>query len=73
MSQIPWTEEPGGLQSVGSQRLRRDLAAKQQQRNYNSQDTVSNSSLLLNCDLPGIRFLVPSMVPGIEELDATWQ
>ena len=21
---IPWTEEPGGLQSVGSQRLRRD-------------------------------------------------
>ena len=21
---IPWTEEPGGLQSMGSQRLRRD-------------------------------------------------
>ena len=21
---IPWTEEPGGLQSVGSQRVRRD-------------------------------------------------
>ena len=27
---IPWTEEPGGLQSTGSQRLRQDLAAKQQ-------------------------------------------
>ena len=27
---IPWTEEPGGLQSMGSQRVRRNLAAKQQ-------------------------------------------
>ena len=25
---IPWMEEPGGLQSVGSQRVRHDLAAK---------------------------------------------
>ena len=23
---VPWTEEPGGLQSMGSQRVRRDLA-----------------------------------------------
>ena len=28
---IPWTEEPGGLQSKGSQRVRRDLVTKQQQ------------------------------------------
>ena len=28
---IPWTGEPGGLQSMGSQRVRHDLAAKQQQ------------------------------------------
>ena len=27
---IPWTEEPGGLQSLGSQRVRHDLATKQQ-------------------------------------------
>ena len=27
---IPRTEEPGGLQSVGSQRVRHDLATKQQ-------------------------------------------
>ena len=27
---IPWTEEPGGLQSTGSQRVGRDLATKQQ-------------------------------------------
>ena len=30
---IPWTEEPGGLQSKGSQRVVRILAIKQQQRN----------------------------------------
>ena len=29
--EIPWTEEPGGLQSTGSQRFRQDLATKQQQ------------------------------------------
>ena len=29
--EIPWTEESGGLQSVESQRVRHDLAAKQQQ------------------------------------------
>ena len=23
---VPWTEEPGGLQSMGSQRVRHDLA-----------------------------------------------
>jgi len=26
--EIPWTEEPGGLQSTGSQKVRPDLAAK---------------------------------------------
>ena len=29
--EIPWTEEPGRLQSFGSQRVGRDLATKQQQ------------------------------------------
>ena len=29
--EIPWTEEPDGLQSVGSQRVRYDLLTKQQQ------------------------------------------
>ena len=28
---IPWTEEPGGLQSMGSQRVRYHLESKQQQ------------------------------------------
>ena len=29
--EIPWKEEPGGLQSMGSQRVGHDLAAKQKQ------------------------------------------
>ena len=28
--EIPWTEEPGRLQFMGSQRVRHDLATKQQ-------------------------------------------
>ena len=28
--EIPWTEEPGGLQSTGLQRVGQDLATKQQ-------------------------------------------
>ena len=31
--ETPWTEEPGGLQSMGSQRVGHDLATKQQQLN----------------------------------------
>ena len=29
--EIPWAEEPGGLQSMGSQTVRYDSAAEQQQ------------------------------------------
>ena len=31
-SEIPWTEEPDGVQSMGSQRVGHDLATKQQQQ-----------------------------------------
>ena len=30
--EIPWTEEPGGLQSMGSQRVGNNLAMEQQQQ-----------------------------------------
>ena len=30
--EIPWTEEPGGLQSMGKQGVRHDLVTKQQQQ-----------------------------------------
>ena len=29
---IPWTEEPGGLQSMGSQRIGHDLPTEKEQR-----------------------------------------
>ena len=28
--EIPWTEDPGGLQSMGSRRVKQDLVTKQQ-------------------------------------------
>ena len=34
---IPWTEEPGGLQSLGSQRVRHNWATKQQQHSHSGQ------------------------------------
>ena len=34
---IPWTEEPGELQSMGSQRVGHDLATKQQQQKLNTE------------------------------------
>ena len=34
----PWTEEPGGLQSLGLQRVRDDLATQQQQQSYSGHD-----------------------------------
>ena len=33
---IPWTEKPGRLQSMGLQRVRQDLATKQEQRHPHS-------------------------------------
>jgi len=30
--EIPWTEEPGGLRTIGSQRVGHDLATKQEQQ-----------------------------------------
>ena len=33
---IPWTEELGGLQSMGSQRVGQDLATKQQEQQISS-------------------------------------
>ena len=32
--EIPWTKEPGRLQSMGSQRVRHDLVTKQTKNNF---------------------------------------
>ena len=41
---IPWTEEPGGLQSMGLQRVGHNLVTKQQQNNCDE-----NSASRLKC------------------------
>ena len=41
---IPWTEEPDRIQSMGSQRVRYDLATKQQRHGVK----VSSATLLLS-------------------------
>ena len=44
--EIPWTEQSGGLQSMGLQRVRNNLATEQQQINYTMQ--WSSSMILIN-------------------------
>ena len=41
--EIPWTEEPGELQSRGSQRVGHDLVTKQQQYLHNKRDMSKNN------------------------------
>ena len=36
--EIPWAEEPGALQSMGSQRVRHGLATKRQSRREGEQE-----------------------------------
>ena len=43
--EIQWTEEPGGLQSMGWQRVGHSLATKQQQSYFGSQIPLGISSL----------------------------
>ena len=40
----PMTEEPGGLQSTGSQRVGQDLAAKEQQQSFGNRMNVAMGS-----------------------------
>jgi len=43
--EIPWTEEPGGLQSVGSQSVWYNVATKQQQQQeILAEESLKNSS-----------------------------
>ena len=47
--EIPWTEEPGGLQSMGSQRVRHSLATEQQQLQLTNDKyyQISTSQILI--------------------------
>ena len=44
---IPWTEEPGELQSMGLQTVRHDLVVKQQQQQQQQQGVSSAMSKLI--------------------------
>ena len=44
--EIPWTEEPGGLQSTGSQRVRHDWVTEQQPEKGSGQRNVLLASIL---------------------------
>ena len=47
--EIPWTEEPGGLQTTGSQRVIHNLANKQQQQSeYFSFSKIRNGCQILS-------------------------
>ena len=54
--EIPWTEEPGQLQSMGLLGVREDLAMEQQQAHFNS-SCYNVLFLYLNDDFLGI-FLI---------------
>ena len=40
--EIPWTEEPGGLQPMGLKRVGRDLATKQHHHDVNNLPTLKS-------------------------------
>ena len=42
---IPWTEEPDGLQSMGSQRVRHDWVTKHKHTNFGQPYQSASSSL----------------------------
>ena len=47
--EIPWTEEPGGLQSMGSQRVRHndsDLARRQANKGVTEEEMIAGHHLL---------------------------
>ena len=45
--EIPWAEEPRGLQSMGSQRVRHDLANKPQQHDCTREPGTSEGRTLV--------------------------
>ena len=53
--EIPWTEEPGGLQSMGSQRSQHDLAAKQSKREGNGKSVRNIHDLSENRGVVGLQ------------------
>ena len=56
--EVPWTEEPGGLQSIGLQKVGHDLTTKQQQLKTlsKSYEKTQNKSVGLSLPAPVPQF-----------------
>ena len=54
--EIPWTEEPGGLQSMGLQRVKHNLVAEQQRLVLSSNPT---HKVALESHFPSLDLLLP--------------
>ena len=68
--EIPWTEEPGGLQPMGSQRVRHDLASEQQHQNHTGGlDAAAYRRLWKQTTMIGEQRVVdcPAVFPAVRE------
>ena len=65
--EIPWTKEPGGLQSSGSQRVGHDLATKQQHNDMSHHYSALQKSLTA-LEMPSSFYSAPppSILPSRE-------
>ena len=65
---IPWTEEPGGLQSPGSRRVRREEATERNEHNHRREDDrghVTDARLRWDeAQLPGPRVCILNHCPA---------
>ena len=80
--EITWTEEPGGLQPTGSQRVGHNLATKQQQNSAQLKPLRARPSLLRNlqwhlqkvisCQSSSCNFLSLLCLPEAEAVSQMW-
>ena len=68
---IPWTEEPGGLQSMGSLRVRHDRATSFTFHFHALEREMATHSSVLAWRIPGMGSLVGCRLWGRTELDTT--
>ena len=66
---IPWREEPGGLQSMRSQRVRHDFANKQQQLYFKKKEGIPGSSVVKS---PPDKVGDTGLIPDPRRLHVPW-
>ena len=66
---IPWTEEPGGLQSVGSQRVRYDLATNTHTGDSKLVTTIQHTNEMLDSTYDTV---IKKTMPEADEPSLAW-